>query len=63
MFDTALPIPVTVGPCLHDNVAQAGFRGGGGRLSVLRWHRGSKPAQHHALGGMEEKDKNEHVCM
>lgn len=29
VFVTALPIPVNVGSCLHDNVAQAGFTTGG----------------------------------
>lgn len=60
----SLIISVNLGSCLYGNVARAGFAtvGGGQTTSPLLATRletctASRP------GGMEEKDKNEHVCI
>lgn len=48
--------------CLYDNGAQAGFASWGKSLSVLSGIAARNLLTlHHALGGMEETDKNEHV--
>ncbi|XP_042356678.1 galectin-related protein A-like [Plectropomus leopardus] len=49
-----------LGACLYDNVVQAGFASWRQSQSVLSWHhRLQTSTPHHALSGMEEKDKKE----